>query len=64
MGKYWGKNPGTLTPHPYAISDMAYRQMLRDKKNQALVISGESGAGKTETAKRLTTNHFEPLKVI
>lgn len=51
MDKYWGKNPGTLPPHPYAISDVAYRQMQRDKRNQALVISGESGAGKTETAK-------------
>lgn len=34
MSKYWGKNPGTLPPHPYAISDVAYRQMLRDRKNQ------------------------------
>ncbi|CAJ1410582.1 unnamed protein product [Effrenium voratum] len=51
MSRYWGKNPGTLPPHPYATADVAYRQLLRDRKNQALVISGESGAGKTETAK-------------
>jgi len=38
MNKYWGKNPGTLPPHPYAISDVAYRQMLRDRKNQAGAI--------------------------
>jgi len=56
MAKYRGKNQGTLPPHPYAIADVAYRQMLRDRKNQALVISGESGAGKTETAK--ITMHY------
>lgn len=44
MSKYWGKNPGTLPPHPYAISDVAYRQMLRDRKNQAgAKLGGESG---------------------
>eukprot|EP00439_Symbiodinium_sp_Y106_P048844 s216_g6.t1 len=56
MEKYWGKNPGTLPPHPYAIADVAYRRMQRNRKNQALVISGESGAGKTETAK--ITMHY------
>ncbi|CAD7957033.1 unnamed protein product [Amoebophrya sp. A120] len=38
-------------PHPYALADLAYRQLLCDKESQAMVISGESGAGKTETAK-------------
>ncbi|OLQ02338.1 Myosin-2 heavy chain [Symbiodinium microadriaticum] len=56
MEKYWGKNPGSLPPHPYAIADVAYRRMQRNRKNQALVISGESGAGKTETAK--ITMHY------
>mmetsp|Transcript_58779 Transcript_58779/g.148913 ORF Transcript_58779/g.148913 Transcript_58779/m.148913 type:complete len:1423 (+) Transcript_58779:92-4360(+) len=53
IAEYRGRSPGMLPPHPYAIADTAYRQQLRekDKKNQALVISGESGAGKTETAK-------------
>jgi hypothetical protein len=49
--EYRNKNPGALPPHPYAITDMSYRQLSREKKNQAIVISGESGAGKTETAK-------------
>lgn len=51
MMRYRGRNPGNLPAHPYAIADLAYRQLLKDRKNQALVISGESGAGKTETAK-------------
>ncbi|CAD7934871.1 unnamed protein product [Amoebophrya sp. A25] len=38
-------------PHPYAIGDLAYRKLVHDRQDQAILISGESGAGKTQTAK-------------
>merc|ERR1740121_3225356 len=51
MADYQGKRLGALPPHPFAVADTAYRHLLREQRDQALVISGESGAGKTETAK-------------
>lgn len=39
------------SPHIYAISGLAYRGMSMDRESQAFVISGESGAGKTECTK-------------
>ena len=41
-----------MPPHIFAITAMAYKQMIDTKTKQAIVISGESGAGKTESAKR------------
>nr|XP_016487607.1 PREDICTED: myosin-2-like isoform X2 [Nicotiana tabacum] len=38
-------------PHIYSVADAAYSQMMEDEINQSIIISGESGSGKTETAK-------------
>ncbi|MFH4979545.1 hypothetical protein AB6A40_006254 [Gnathostoma spinigerum] len=49
--KYKGKSLGTLPPHIFAIADNAYRDMKRSQLSQSIIVSGESGAGKTESQK-------------
>ncbi|CAJ0757419.1 21238_t:CDS:10, partial [Entrophospora sp. SA101] len=51
INAYSGKRCGELEPHLFAIAEDAYRCMLREEKNQTIVVSGESGAGKTASAK-------------
>uniref|UniRef100_A0A8C1YYW3 Myosin IXAb n=1 Tax=Cyprinus carpio TaxID=7962 RepID=A0A8C1YYW3_CYPCA len=40
---------GKLEPHIYAVADAAYHAMLQRRRNQCIVISGESGSGKTQS---------------
>ncbi|XP_051133264.1 myosin-8-like [Andrographis paniculata] len=53
MQKYKGMQLGELSPHPFAIADSAYRRMVNDGISQSILVSGESGAGKTESTKML-----------
>ena len=43
----------SLPIHLYSVADAAYRAMLSEKASQSIIISGESGAGKTEATKRM-----------
>jgi hypothetical protein len=53
MAKYKGAYLGEQSPHPFAIAAYAYRKMLNEEESQAILVSGEGGAGKTESTKML-----------
>uniref|UniRef100_A0A8C8WTL9 Myosin IH n=1 Tax=Panthera leo TaxID=9689 RepID=A0A8C8WTL9_PANLE len=53
MELYQGVNFFELPPHVYAIADNAYRMMCSELTNHFILISGESGAGKTEASKKI-----------
>ncbi|CAJ0927480.1 unnamed protein product [Ranitomeya imitator] len=50
---YRGKKRMEAPPHIFSISDNAYQYMLTDRENQSILITGESGAGKTVNTKRV-----------
>jgi len=50
---YQGASLGVMPPHVYAIADKSYRDMRNLGLSQGIIVSGESGAGKTETTKHL-----------
>nr|XP_049618588.1 unconventional myosin-Ih [Syngnathus scovelli] len=53
MDVYMGVNFFELPPHIYALADNAYHTMLTEFNNHFILISGESGAGKTEASKKI-----------
>uniref|UniRef100_A0A4W6G9L8 Myosin IH n=1 Tax=Lates calcarifer TaxID=8187 RepID=A0A4W6G9L8_LATCA len=53
MDLYMGVNFFELPPHIYALADNAYHTMLTEFNNHFILISGESGAGKTEASKKI-----------
>ncbi|XP_053214006.1 unconventional myosin-IXb-like [Panonychus citri] len=57
---YQNRRLGDLPPHIFAIADAAYQAMLRKRCNQCIVISGESGSGKTEST-NLLLHHLTAL---
>ncbi|KMZ86543.1 myosin heavy chain subunit [Plasmodium vivax Brazil I] len=53
MRKIKNENNLFAVPHPFSIANDAYNCMVKDKVSQSIIISGESGAGKTESSKQV-----------
>uniref|UniRef100_A0A8D3BNW6 Myosin VA n=1 Tax=Scophthalmus maximus TaxID=52904 RepID=A0A8D3BNW6_SCOMX len=51
INAYSGQNMGDMDPHIFAVAEEAYKQMASDGRSQSIIVSGESGAGKTVSAK-------------
>ncbi|XP_067370667.1 unconventional myosin-Va isoform X2 [Channa argus] len=54
---YSGQDMADMEPHIFSVAEDAYRTMTREQKNQSIIISGESGSGKTVSAK-FTMRYF------
>ncbi|CAJ0963180.1 unnamed protein product, partial [Mesorhabditis belari] len=59
---FMGKRKTEMPPHLFSVSDEAYRNMLIDHENQSMLITGESGAGKTENTKKQEEYAREGIK--
>lgn len=53
IAKYRNAHRDEAPPHIYALTDLALRSLLEVSENQSILVTGESGAGKTETTKRV-----------
>uniref|UniRef100_H2YYW4 Myosin motor domain-containing protein n=1 Tax=Ciona savignyi TaxID=51511 RepID=H2YYW4_CIOSA len=53
ISAYKGKRRTEMPPHLYSIADNAYTEMLMNRENQSMLITGESGAGKTVNTKKV-----------
>nr|XP_002119856.2 myosin heavy chain, cardiac muscle isoform [Ciona intestinalis] len=53
IAAYKGKRRTEMPPHLYSIADNAYTEMLMNRENQSMLITGESGAGKTVNTKKV-----------
>ncbi|XP_068192218.1 myosin-16-like [Antennarius striatus] len=50
---YKGRKRNEVPPHLFSVSDNAYHDMMLEHENQSMLITGESGAGKTENTKKV-----------
>ncbi|XP_023280587.1 myosin-1-like, partial [Seriola lalandi dorsalis] len=62
VNAYRGKKRMEAPPHIFSVSDNAYQFMLTDRENQSVLITGESGAGKTVNTKRVI-QYFATISV-
>ena len=53
MDQYRGHELGELSPHVFAIAETSFEAMRKENASQSILVSGESGAGKTETTKQI-----------
>ena len=50
---YKGQSREDTRPHIFAVSDQAFRRLVEEGENQSILVTGESGAGKTENTKKV-----------
>eukprot|EP01006_Ploeotia_vitrea_P006659 TRINITY_DN14299_c0_g1_i1.p1 TRINITY_DN14299_c0_g1~~TRINITY_DN14299_c0_g1_i1.p1 ORF type:complete len:1156 (-),score=254.86 TRINITY_DN14299_c0_g1_i1:284-3751(-) len=53
ISQYRSRNRNELPPHVFALTEDTYKSMVQEEENQCIIISGESGAGKTEASKQV-----------